>query len=69
MADYLLLKAYDGRIGPNAYVETFVFHNYDDATDFMIQDINDEGGGEWSEDFGNGYSENGYVYDIFNTHA
>ena len=65
MQKFILIKARDGRIGPGSYVETVTFNEYDKAVEYMIEDINDEGGGAFNSDFGNGYSDNNFVYQIF----
>lgn len=66
MKKFVLVKARDGRIGPGMYpTESFSFNQYEDAVKAMAEDIEEEGGGDYSEDFGNGFSENGFAYEIF----
>lgn len=67
MQKYVLVKARDGRIGPSPIpTESFSFNSWDDAIKEMAQDIEDEGGGSYNEDFGTGCTDDGsFAYEIF----
>ena len=66
---FILIRALDGRIGPAGKDTTSAtFNTYDKAFEMMVAFIEEDGGGEYSYDFGNGYSDvDGvlYVYEIF----
>ena len=68
MIQFILVKAEDGMIGPAARgtAEATSYDCYDDAVAAMARDIEVEGGGEFSIDFGTGYARDGAVaYEIF----
>ena len=66
MKKYVLVKALEGRIGPGSNAESYSFPNYEDAYEYMVNDIEEEGGGDSSEFFGNGFTDNGFfAYEIF----
>lgn len=66
---FILIRALDGRIGPAGKDTTIlVTDTYEAAVDLMASFIKTDGGGEYSRDFGNGYSDvDGvlYGYEIF----
>ena len=63
--NWVLVAADDGRIGPGSTVRASSFETYDEAVAEMAWHINENGGGEYNEDFGNGYSEDPFVaYEI-----
>ena len=68
MIQFILVKAEDGMIGPaaNGTAKAAIYSCYNDAIEAMKRDIDAEGGGEFSVDFGNGYARDGAVaYEIF----
>ena len=63
---WMLVIADEGRIGPGSNADAVAFDEYDEAMKEMLRRIEENGGGEWNEDFGNGYSECPFVvYEIF----
>lgn len=66
---FILIRALDGRIGPAGKDTTYIVtHTYDEAFRLMVAFIENDGSGECSYDFGNGYSDvDGvlYGYEIF----
>lgn len=66
MDTYILVEAPEGGIGPGHEARAFRFSDYGDAVAEMARRIEEGGGGEYNEDFGNGYAESPFVaYEIF----
>ena len=65
---YALIEAKDGIIGPAGFACCYSFDTYEKAVKHMKKFIEKNGGGEYSEKYGNGFTNASgviYTYEIF----